>query len=223
MARETRNILVNRIVDRAIGQAASRARGRLLDIGCGTKPYEHHFAPYVSEYVGLDHEQSAHGLDRVDIVGTAYEIPVPDESFDTILCTAVLEHLEEPGAALGEARRVLRPTGTAIYVAPLIWHLHEEPRDFFRYTKHGLSYLFRQAGFEIEEIRPLAGFWVSMGQAFVYYLFRFNRGILRRARLVALIGLAVQGLVAVLDRVDRAEEWSWAYLVIATRENRRSP
>jgi hypothetical protein len=98
---------------------------------------------------------------------------------------------------------------------PFIWHLHEEPRDFFRYTKYGLQYLFEQAGFEVEEIRPLSGFWVTFGQMFVYYLQRLNRGILSRLRLIVALGYAIQRAAALLDRFDRAEAWTWAYLVVA--------
>jgi SAM-dependent methyltransferase len=174
------------------------------------------FRPYVSEHVGLDHPAGLHGTDRVDLIGTAYDIPADTSSFDTVLCTAVLEHLEEPAKALAEARRVLRPGGLAIYSMPFIWHLHEEPRDFYRYSKYGLRYLFEEAGFEIEEIRPLSGFWVTFGQLLVYYLSRANRiAVLRRSGVMVAIALLIQGVAAVLDRVDRAEAWTWAYLVTA--------
>jgi ubiquinone/menaquinone biosynthesis C-methylase UbiE len=219
MAREVKNVLVNRIMDAALEHAAPWASGRLLDIGCGTKPYREIFAPFVSEHVGVDHEESPHGLTEADLVGSAYSIPVPDAAFDTVLCTAVLEHLEEPAEALKEARRVLRAGGVAIYTAPFIWHLHEEPRDFYRYSKHGLRYLFERAGFEIVELKPLAGFWVTFGQLLVYYLYRFDNGrAVRRGPLTG-IGLGIQGLAWALDRLDRAEDWTWMYLVVARARN----
>ncbi len=134
------------------------ARGKLLDIGCGDKPMKTFFADTVTEHIGLDHESSIHGLDNVDIIGTAYDTKQPDDSYDTVLCTTVLEHLEEPEKALREAFRVLKPEGYAIYSVPLFWHLHEEPRDFYRYTKHGLRYLFEKAGFEITVLHPCVVF-----------------------------------------------------------------
>lgn len=215
MARELKNILVNRIVDRALKEVAPVATGRMLDVGCGKKPYRYLFAPHVAEHVGLDHEDTLHNLGNADLIGTAYSIPAADAAFDTLLCTAVLEHLEEPARALAEAHRVLRPGGAAIYTVPFIWHLHEEPRDFFRYSKHGLRYLFEQAGLEIQELRPLAGFWVTFGQLFVYYLHRFNRGAVRRTGIIPVIGLFLQGLAYLLDRIDSAEQWTWMYLVVA--------
>ena len=221
MAREHHNRLINEIVDRTIRELAPSASGRLLDIGCGAKPYEADFAPYVDEYVGLEHADATHGTDHADLIGSAYEIPARDCSFDTVLSTAVLEHLEEPAGALREARRVLRPGGLAIYIAPFIWHLHEEPRDFYRYSRYGLEHLFRGAGFDVAEIRPLSGFWVTFGQLFVYYLRRFDRGPGRPV--VPAVSGAVQRVSGFLDRLDRAEEWTWAYLVLARAPRAAEP
>ena len=221
MAYELRNLLVNRIGDRALAEAvAAHARGRLIDIGCGVKPYRAMVAPYVSEHVGVDHVDTQHDASNVDLFGTAYGIPAEDASFDTGLCTAVLEHLEEPEAALRECFRVLRPGGIAIYTVPFIWHLHEEPRDFFRYSKYGLRYLFEKVGFEVVELRALSGFWVTFGQLFVYNLYRFNRGPLRWLRVVDALGLLVQGGAYALDKVDRSEQWTWMYLVVARKPER---
>src|SRR5215211_4735603 len=89
---------------------------------------------------------------RIDLLGTAYEIPAANDSFDAVLSTTVLEHPEEPAQALTEALRVLKPGGVAIYTASFIWHLQEEPRDFYRYSKHGLRHLFATAGFEVAHI-----------------------------------------------------------------------
>jgi SAM-dependent methyltransferase len=192
--------------------------GRLVDIGCGTKPYEALLSPYVAEHLGVDHEHSIHNHANVDLFGTAYSIPAPDNSFDSALCSAVLEHLEEPEAALRECHRVLKPDGVAIYSVPFIWHLHEEPRDFYRYSKYGLDYLFTKVGFKVVEIQALSGFWVTFGQLFVYNIYRFNRGPLRWLRIIDAIGLTLQGLAFVLDRLDRTEQWTWMYVVVARKK-----
>jgi len=108
MARERKNRLINDIIERELRVAAAiHARGRLIDIGCGEKPYREIFAPHVAEHVGVDHAETLHSMEAVDLVGTAYAIPVDDGTFDTGLCTAVLEHLEEPEAAIRECSRAL--------------------------------------------------------------------------------------------------------------------
>jgi SAM-dependent methyltransferase len=218
LAKELKNLVVNEIFERVLFEYGSRhLHDRLIDIGCGTKPYRSMLAPLVSEHIGLDHSGTLHGTEAVDLIGTAYDIPVQDCTFDSAICTAVLEHLEEPEQAIRECYRVLKPGGAAIYSAPFIWHLHEEPRDFFRYSRYGLEYLFKKAGFEILEIRPLSGFWMTFGQMFIYYIYRFNRGPLRWLRLIDVGSLALQRLFYALDRLDRAEAWTWMYVVVVRR------
>ncbi len=218
MATETKNLLINYIHDRQLVDfASSQLKGRLLDIGCGTKPYYKLLKPYVTEHIGVDHEATFHDKDNIDLFGTAYDIPAEDESFDSAICTAVLEHLEEPEQALRECFRVLKKKGTAIYSVPFIWHLHEEPRDFYRYSKYGLKYLFEKVGFEIVELKALSGFWVTFGQLFVYNLYRFNRGPLRYIPIIPVVGLLIQGLSYLLDRIDKSEQWTWMYMVVARK------
>lgn len=213
-----KNFLVQWIVQRELFEAAKHfVRGRVVDIGCGTKPYRNLLKPYITEHVGVDHHASLHSKENVDLLGTAYAIPAPDASFDSALCTAVLEHLEEPEQALRECHRVLKPRGIAIYSVPFIWHLHEEPRDFYRFSKYALDYLFKKVGFDIIEIKALSGFWVTFGQLFVYNLYRLNRGPLRWFRIIDVLGLALQGLAYGLDRLDRTEQWTWMYMVIARK------
>jgi hypothetical protein len=106
----------------------------------------------------------------------------------------------------------------AIYSVPFIWHLHEEPRDFYRFSKHGLKYLFEKVGFEIIELKALSGFWVTFGQMFVYYLYRFNRGPFRWFRVIEILGLLIQGFSYFLDKLDKTEQWTWMYMVVTRRK-----
>ena len=219
MASEIRNILVNTITNRELSlQFHKHIKGKLLDIGCGTKPYREPLSKYCSEYIGIDHYVTQHDKTNIDIFSTAYRIPVRDQSFESVICTGVLEHLEEPDVALKECVRVLKSNGVAIYTVPFIWHLHEEPRDFYRFTKYGLDYQFQKAGFEVIEIKALSGFWVTFGQLFVYNLYRFNLGPLRWFRIIDAIGLMLQGLAYLLDRFDRTEQWTWMYMVVARKK-----
>jgi SAM-dependent methyltransferase len=219
MAHETKNIVVNHIHDRQLkSYAAFYLKGRLVDIGCGTKPYEKLLAPYVIEHVGVDHEETIHDKAQIDLFGTVYDIPADDASFESAICTAVLEHVEEPEIALRECYRVLKPGGYAIYSVPFIWHLHEEPRDFYRYSKYGLRYLFEKVGFEIIEIKALSGFWVTFGQLFVYNVYRLNWGPLRWLHIIDVIGLMIQALAYGLEQIDKTEKWTWMYMVVARKK-----
>lgn len=219
MAKNLRNLLIYHLHDRALVTAlSSHAVGRLLDIGCGTKPYEEMARPYVEEHVGLDRADPFNKLARVDVVGTAYEMPLDDATFDTAMSTAALEHLAEPEEALRECFRILKPGGKAIYTVPLFWHIHSPPWDYYRYTRFGLKHLFEKTGFEVIEINALSGFWATFGQLFVYYLARADRfAPIRYLRLVTIAALPVQAVAFVLDKLDKAEDWTWMYLVVAVK------
>jgi len=213
-----KNWLIYRLHDRELLRVArEHFCGRLVDIGCGTKPYRAALAPLLSEHVGVDHAASPHDGSNVDLCGTAYAIPAEPGAFDGAVCTAVLEHLEEPEQALRECFRVLKPGGTAVYTVPFIWHLHEEPRDFYRFTKYGLTYLFTKAGFEIVELKALSGFFTTFGTLLGYYLHRLNRGPIRWTRVVPATALAIQFAALLLDKLSRDERYTWMYLMVARR------
>lgn len=212
--------LVKRISEDALSVVLLKyAKGRLIDIGCADKPYEKLTRGLVESHVGLDHENTLHDMSQVDLFSTAYSISVEDGTFETILCTAVLEHLEEPAEAIREMSRVLADGGYLIITAPLFWHLHEEPRDFYRYTKHGLRYLLEKNGFEIAELRPLSGFCVTFGQELVYFLWGLRRG----GRLNPLwwivppLGAFIQSCCYMLNKIDRSTTFTWADLVIGRK------
>ncbi len=122
------------------------------------------------------------------------------------------------------AARVVCPGGYAVYATPFIWHIHEEPRDFYRYSRYGLTHLFTKAGFDNVEVLPLSGFWVTFGQLFVYQLYRLQRGPMRWVPVIPLMAIVIQLLALALDKIDRApgsRKWTWAYLTVARKPSAR--
>jgi SAM-dependent methyltransferase len=154
--------------------------GGLLDVGCGTKPHKTAVAPYIDKHIGLDHEDMIHDKSMVDIFADAYNIPVDDGSIDSILCTQVLEHLERPQDALFEFFRVLKKGGYAFITVPFLWHLHEQPRDFFRYTQFGLKYMADHAGFEVMMIQDYGGFMMFVVTEIAYCIYFLTKNKLFR-------------------------------------------
>jgi SAM-dependent methyltransferase len=204
------------IHDNALGEFLVKyASGVLIDIGCGEKPYAALTQGLVTKHVGVDHPDTQHARDRIDVFATAYQTTLPDASADTVLCTVVLEHLERPQDAIREMFRILKPGGCVILSAPFFWHLHEAPRDFFRYSRCGLEYLFNDAAFQIVELKPLSGFIVTFGLELCYFLERFNRrpfGLLFR-----LVQRFIQSTAYLLNRWDRSTGFSWAHMVVARK------
>lgn len=217
----TCNWLILEIISSALEKRIARyAQGRLLDIGCGEKPYRDMAKAFVLEHVGFDHENTFHDKEQIDLFGSAYDIPVEDSSFDTVLCNDVLEHLERPENAIAEAYRVLKPNGYAIYTVPLFWHLHEQPRDFFRFTTYGLRHLFEASGFHVVEISPLTGFIATFFQELVYYIYRFRRGgrINPFWWIIPPIGFLIQFVAYNLNRIDKSYDFTAEYILVCQKK-----
>lgn len=87
-----------------------------------------------------------------DVVDDITQSSFQDESFDAIVMLEVLEHVVNPIGAASEVLRLLKPNGQLILSTPFIFPLHDRPHDFFRYTKYGLTHLFKElVGLEIRE------------------------------------------------------------------------
>lgn len=159
------------LLDASLRAVAPRARGRLLDVGCGDKPYLEIFRPHVASYLGIEHATSfgltsAAGKDRAarpDVVYSGRRLPFRDGSFDTVLSVQVLEHTPHPGPLVAEMARVLAPDGVLILTAPFQFRLHEQPHDYFRYSPHGLRQLCGEAGLEVTEVHQQGSLWSLIG------------------------------------------------------------
>jgi SAM-dependent methyltransferase len=122
----------------------SKLSGNLLDVGCGEMPYRTCLPPSLS-YTGVDVAQAdAFAMRASDCVVTfdGVSIPFGDASFDTILCTEVLEHAAAPEALIAEIERVLKPGGTLLATVPFSARVHYAPYDFHRFTKFALKRMF---------------------------------------------------------------------------------
>lgn len=154
------------LIELLTANIARHATGKVLDIGCGNKPYLDLFPKSVSEYVGCDIVQS--DLNRVDIICEANNIPLESNSMDTVFSTQVIEHVADHNGLLSEANRILKPGGKIIVSGPMYWQLHEEPHDYFRFTRYGFSYLLKKHGFKEIAIQPCGGKWALTGIVLLY-------------------------------------------------------
>jgi SAM-dependent methyltransferase len=169
--------------------------GLMLDIGCGTKPYGHLLAPHVKSYIGLDlppehdiEHQSARAEQRrraVDVYGSALQLPFADETFEAVVSFQVLEHVPEPQAKMEEISRVLQAGGHLLLSTPQMWHVHEAPHDYYRFTRYGLEYLCHACGLEIVEMHSIAGFWARAGLKLTYSIDDLARGLGRISRVLS--------------------------------------
>ncbi|MFL5733735.1 MAG: methyltransferase domain-containing protein [Chloroflexia bacterium] len=124
--------------------------GRTLDIGAGKLAWRSTLKRHCERYLSGDLTREHRNIDV--LFDATKPFPFADESFDTLFCHSVLEHCQEPWNALPEMWRTLTPGGVAIVSVPFVFYLHGQPHDYYRFSRYGLSYLARRAGFEVTEV-----------------------------------------------------------------------
>jgi SAM-dependent methyltransferase len=165
---------------------------RLLDYGCADVPYRGFFAPG-AEYTAADLPGNPGANLILNDDGT---VPCPDNTFDAVMSTQVLEHVTDPELYLSEAYRVLRPGGRMLLSTHGVFIYHPDPDDYWRWTCAGLQRVVRQAGFEVVRFEGIIGLLptgLQLVQDAVYW--RLPRG-LRRA-----FALVMQSLISLSDRL----------------------
>jgi SAM-dependent methyltransferase len=207
------------------------AGSRVLDIGAGPCPYRRFFdhCEYKSQdFAQLDETQLEAGYGEIDYVGDIAAIPVPDRSFDAILCTEVLEHVPDPVGAIREMARILRPGGQLILTAPLGSGLHQQPYHFYGgFTPFWYRRFLGEAGFEQIAIEPNGGFFKFYGQESQRFQTMLNpRRFRGGARLVAALAwiaaypifrIAIPLICDRLDSSDPTPAFTVGYHVTAVR------
>lgn len=147
-----------------IKKNAHYAHGILLDVGCGSSPFKGYFTKHIEKYLKHEHPEAAKSHIKYDYLSELSNISAPDKSFDTIICFSVLEHVMEPFETIKEFHRVLKEDGIFIISVPQYWHLHEEPHDYYRFTKYGLKNKILEYGFDILYSNELGKSFATVGQ-----------------------------------------------------------
>lgn len=231
------NWLVTHLHARHVGRAVrALASGRLLDVGCGSRPFAQLLEANSSLSVGIEVDAQRYGRQSSSAEGmiacggpeqpghlpdawaSGLQLPFRDSSFDTAVSFQVLEHVPQPARMLAEITRVLKPGGVLVLTAPHIWGIHEEPHDYYRFTPYGLRYLAETVGLRVHSVVPLAGFWVTMGARFTQYLVQFEKLYLHPVTrpLMALIQLSCLAL----DALHRVDSDAWNHLLVARKPNK---
>jgi ubiquinone/menaquinone biosynthesis C-methylase UbiE len=168
---------------------------RLLDVGCGEKPYAPLFAPYASEHVGVDTVENPHA----ELRGAIEDLPVEDESFDVVLCAQVLEHCDDSVMAARELYRVTRRGGRVLASTHGAMVYHPAPVDHWRWTHTGLERLFASGGdWTSVTVVPAAGTTASLAMLVSIYLDH----VLRRFPLRPLRRPVISGLNRAAHALD---------------------
>jgi SAM-dependent methyltransferase len=162
---------IRKALYRKVKEYAPQLKGRMLDFGCGSKPYRSLFA-HVPEYIGLDYDGEGHSHinEQVDVLYDGKHIPFEDASFDSVFSTEVFEHLFRLEELLQEIHRVMKPGAKILITCPFVWGEHEIPVDYARYTRFALKHVFEKNGFRVLVQDKSGDYLAAVFQLRVQYL-----------------------------------------------------
>lgn len=200
-------------------------RGTLLDVGCGNKPYKHLFDK-ISSYYGIDFKNYSQNNQFIGEKPDAYltadyaktlQLPFKHNSFHNTVSFQVLEHHRNPQKMMREMLRVTKKNGFMLMTMPFIWGLHEQPHDYFRFTKNGFWELIKNNKCKIMEIRKQGSVFSTVSVLLNDYLANFAMTG-KLAYLISVIlylpFLLFSYLCFFLDKIFRSENIFLNYLIL---------
>lgn len=190
--------LIRSALFNAIRKEAPHLKGKLLDFGCGRKPYQNLFK--VDEYIGMDIQTSGHNHNNslVDVYYDGKHIPFPDNYFDAVFCSEVIEHVFDPEIILPEILRVCKPGAKILLTVPFCWNEHEMPFDYARYSSVGMRHLLEKNGFRNLQLRKTGHFVTVNFQLWALYWFELFKSWGRFGHAVSMILIFPINVIAFL-------------------------
>jgi SAM-dependent methyltransferase len=181
---------------------------RVLDAGAGEGNYKAHFSQH--RYCGLDLGvgDAAWDYSRLDVVGDLMHLPFRDGTFDACLNVVTLEHVREPAQVVCELARTLRPGGRVLLIAPHEWEEHQQPHDYYRYTRYGLEYLLNLS------IQPVGGFFRLLSRR-MFNALQFVPGPLMFIAAIFFVPPAL--VLPLLDPLDRRRNFTLGFVCRAAK------
>lgn len=149
----TLSLLPLSVVGQWLAENADKVGGRILDLGAGNQPYRVWYEPLTTSQLAVDVTPS----EGLDVLSMSAPLPFQAEVFDTVLCTSVLEHTDDPEQTIAEITRTLRPGGHLLITVPFLYPTHEAPYDFWRVTHYGLRRILERHGLQVESVAAQGG------------------------------------------------------------------
>jgi len=201
---------------------ADHARGLVLDAGAGRGSWRHTILASATAYESID--IARRGSQETTWIGSIEDMPqVPAARYDTVVCQQVLEHVPRPSPVLEEFWRVLKPGGKMILSVPHLSRRHELPHDYYRYTQEGLTYLVREAGFEVVQVSTYGGILSFLHHQASFFFPGAFLGLPLVANLALALNAPLSWLTGRLDRgIDRRALLPLGILLVAEKPHARA-
>ena len=216
--------------------------GHLIDLGCGNVPYYEWYKDQVDKITCIDWPGSLHNTKHIEAFADLNQyLPIKTASVECVLLTSVLEHIGKPERLLKETRRILVQDGYLVLSVPFLYHLHEEPFDYYRFTPHGLKRLAKEAGFEVISLKHYGsaiGVFVDVSskiiESVINAICRFLQKnisssirlagykILRMYQQFSFLILKQKWALHILDRLGLSQRIALGYVIVLSPEKPRS-
>lgn len=192
-------------------------RGVVLEIGAGGNYLKEDFKSIYNEWISLDYDLRS---DSINLRGDGQQLPFKNEIFNTIVSIDVLEHVPNPEQFVSEMFRVIKPGGIVILSTPFFFYLHEEPNDYFRFSKYGLKTIFERIGFIVIDVVPTAGVIATIGlliSIFITRTFRFSKVFLKLLLAINRF-IQIKLLLPIDNKLDKNKRFAQGHFIIAKKK-----
>lgn len=196
-------------------------KGDTVDVGCGRAKYKNLIKKYANTYITVDNASSDVQFEnpetKPDVISDVLSMPFKENTFDTVICTEVLEHVEDPLALMREISRILKKDGNAIVSSGWIAAYHQEPKDYWRFSPDTYQLLCDKSNLELVELHKQGGLFTSL-----LYLIRrnidLNTVFLKKVRLsLGRINIMIELLAEQMDKMFVTEDAA-GHLIIARKK-----
>lgn len=187
---------------------------RVLDAGAGECQYASFFQNTRYTAIDLGIGDSDWSYAELDALSDLLLLPFKDNTFDGALNIVTLEHVTDPAQVVRELYRCLKPGGRLLLVTPLEWEEHQQPHDYFRYTRFGLEHLTRSAGFVDIRIEAVGGFFRLLSRRLMNSV-QFFPGIWAILPVIAFGPLALT--LPFLDTLDKKRSFTLGHICFARK------
>lgn len=197
---------------KAFCKLVPRLKGKLMDFGCGLKPYEAMFQ--VEEYIGVDYKGDGptYSHDKVDVFYDGHTLPFNNDHFDSIFSSEVFEHVFNLPEIMTELHRVLKPGGLILVSCPFAFGEHEAPADYARYTSYAIRHLFTNHGFDVIHYEKTGSFIEAIVQQRIAY---WDRHVISRIAGIPVLRTIVRVIIFGGNNLWAA---AWKFLLPKSQE-----
>ncbi|RXK86808.1 class I SAM-dependent methyltransferase [Filimonas effusa] len=163
----------NRLL-RSVAELAPSLQGKVLDFGCGAKPYQSLFTQ-AAQYIGVDYQNEGHSHENehIDFFYDGKTLPFANGEYDAIFSSEVFEHVFNLDGIMKELNRVLKPGGSLLLTCPFAICEHEVPNDFARYSSFAIRHILEKNGFTVTRQFKTANAVETVFQLWINYIHQY--------------------------------------------------